>query len=168
MAGATHIAPLSLIVLPPRRIPRAAVPAGTLPILDRHIRPSSGSPRARTLPLAIPGREKVRQAHHARADRVADHRAVAGRHDPGALRKSQSQPAVHDSKDNHRAAEPDMSIRPDSAGIIALEEDVVQESQQRLENQQREDDDADDGVRVVKRVEVARHPHSDAEGGGVQ
>ena len=84
------------------------------------------------------------------------------------LRKAQSQTTVDDAEDDGDAAEPDMAVRPDGAGIVAFEEDVVQEAEHRLESQQRKQHDPDDRVGVVERVEVPGHPDADSEGGRVE
>lgn len=61
-----------------------------------------------------------------------------------------------------------MAVGPDGAGVVALEEGVVQESKHWLESKQREKHDSNDWVRVVERVEVLGHPDADSEGYGVE
>jgi len=84
------------------------------------------------------------------------------------LRESQSQTTVDDAEDDGDPAEPDVAVGPDGTSVMALEEDVVQESQQRLESKQRKQHDSDDWVRVVERVKVPGHPDADSEGCGVE
>ena len=56
-----------------------------------------------------------------------------------------------------------MAVRPDGAGAVALEEDVVQEAEQGLKSEKCEKHNADDRVCVVECVEVPGHPDADAE-----
>lgn len=92
---------------------------------------------------------------------------MTGGHEAGPLREAKTKASVDNSEDDYRATEPDVPVRPDRACIVTLEEDVVEESEQRLEDQEREDHNANDRVGVVQRVEVPRHPDADTEGGGV-
>jgi hypothetical protein len=84
------------------------------------------------------------------------------------LRKSQSQTTVDNPEDNSDPPEPDVPVRPDGASMMALEEDVVQESQHRLESKQRKQHNPNNRVGVVEGVEVLGHPDADAEGDGVE
>jgi len=127
-----------------------------------------GGGGASAFPLAVDRGQDVGQAEEARDDGVADHHALRRGHEASAFREPQSQPAVDDPEDDGNAAEPDVAVGPDGADAVALEEDVVQEAEQRLESEEGEQRDADDGVRVVERVEVAAHPDADAEGGRVE
>jgi hypothetical protein len=169
VARAPHIPPLGLVVFPPgRSVPRAPFPlAARLASLGLALL-VGGARRLPAFPLAVDRRQDVRQAEEARHDRVADHGALRGHHVAGPLGESQSQTTVYDSEDDGDPAEPDVPVGPDGAGIVALEEDVVQEPQHRLEGEQREEHDADDRVRVVEGVEVLGHPDADAEGDGVE
>lgn len=163
VASTAHIAPLSLVVLPSRSLSRAATPARAT-LLDRHLSPPGRSPGARTLPLANPDGKNVCETHDAGTNGIADDGPLARSHEARPLRESEAETAVDDAENNGNAAEPDVAVGPNGAGVVALEEDVVQEAEDGLESEQGEQDDADDGVSVVERVEVARHPDANAEG----
>lgn len=169
MALTPHVASLSLVVLASRSVSWAALPVAVgAGALSRNIRIGGNSARPRAFPLAVDGREDVKQAHDACCYGVADDCTLARGHEASLLRKTETKTAVHDSEENDDAAKPDVAVRPDCACVVTLEEDVVQEAEQGLEDQQCEDNNANDGMSIVERVKVPRHPDTDAEGSSVE
>lgn len=61
-----------------------------------------------------------------------------------------------------------MTVGPNRALVIAFEENVVNESKQRLERKERKEHDSDDRVCIVQCVEVPGHPDTDTESRGVE
>lgn len=62
----------------------------------------------------------------------------------------EAQASVDDAEGDDDAAEPDVAVGPDHAARVLLEQAVVQQSQDRLEENEHEEDDADDRVGFVE------------------
>jgi len=111
VACAPHVAPLSLVVLPSRRGPRATLAiAARVATLHGHFSPGSNSPGPRTLPLAEDGGKNVSQTKEAGDDRVSNDSTFARRHESCPLRKTKTQTAVDNSEDDGDTTEPDVAV----------------------------------------------------------
>lgn len=169
VACTPHVTPLSLVVLPSGSTPRAALSVavgGTA--LPWHLSSGRNSPGARTLPLAKDGSENVSQPKEPGDHRVTDDSTFARRHETCPLSETETKATIHDSEDDGDAAEPDVAVRPDCTLVVAFEENVVDESKQRLERKERKEHDSDDWVCIVQCVEVPGHPDTDTKGRGVE
>lgn len=83
------------------------------------------------------------QPHDSRYDPVGDFplgRVVA---------QLETQSTVDDAERDERATEPDMGGGPDRAAIRALEDVMMQDAEERLEHEEADDQQADDGVGIV-------------------
>lgn len=169
MAGTSHVASLSLVVLSSGCTSRAAFSiAAGIAVLDWNIGPGGSSPRARAFPLAINSGEDVKKAEESSSNRVANHRTFAWCHETRSLCQVKTKTAINNAKDDGDPAKPYVAVRPDCARVVALEVDMVQETQQRLECEQRKEHNADDRVSGVQCVEVPGHPDANAKSRGVE
>lgn len=169
VACTPHVTPLSLVVFPSRRTPRAtlsvAVSATALPW---HLRSGRNSPGARALPLAKDCGKNVSQTKEPGDHGVTNDGTLARRHETCPLGETETKTTVHDSEDDGDTAEPDVTVGPDCALVVALEENVVNEPEQRLERKERKEHDSDDWVCIVQCVEVPGHPDTYTESRGVE
>jgi hypothetical protein len=123
-------------------------------------------------PLAHNRRDNPQQPHEGRDDGVGGDLALVGPEageGRGVGREQQAEPAVDDAERDDDATEPDVCVGPEGAARVLLELHVVDEAEKRLEEEECEDEDADDGVGVRQEVDgqVLHHPHAEAEGGCV-
>lgn len=92
------------------------------------------------------------QPHDSRNDPVGDFplgRVVA---------ELETQTTVDDAERDERATEPDVGGGPDRAAIRPLEDVVVQDAEERLEREQGDDQQADDGMGIVNLFGVSHRP----------
>ena len=61
-----------------------------------------------------------------------------------------------------------MSVGPDNTFAVLLECEVVDESEERLKEEQNEDDDADDWMCFVHHARVSCHVQAHCESGDVE
>jgi len=101
-------------------------------------------PRPNAHTVLLPARQHhhghVREPHQGRHDAIDD---LAGAR---VVREQQAQAAVDDAEGDEGAAEPDVNGGPEGAARGADVQEVVRKAQHRLEDKERDDDDADDGM----------------------
>ena len=64
----------------------------------------------------------------------------------------ETQPAIDDTKGDRNAAEPDVHVRPESTALVLLEQQVVDKTEERLQEHENEDHDTNDGMVMVKHL----------------
>lgn len=123
----------------------------------------------RPLPLllTVDGSRNVEQPHHASNDGVRDDELLFWRVEVDLLRQLQTKPAVDDAERDHDAADPDMCVGPKHPSRVLLESEVMDEPQERLDQDEHEADHADDRMVVVELVDVSRHPDAQGESADV-
>lgn len=117
--------------------------------------------------FAINGSTNVHQPHHTSNDTISNDCRPRWRKGSDASSKLQSKTAIDYSKSYKDSAKPDVAIRPDNTPRMLLEHHVVQEAQDRLEEEQDEEDDPDDGMSVVDHAHVCGDVHSKTKRGDV-
>lgn len=113
------------------------------------------------LPLAIDDRNNVQEAHDSCANRVRDDRAAS------LANEFQSKTAVDHAKNDSDAADTDVRVRHRRATAVLLERAVVQPSAKRLSDEENEQHDADNGVRLREVVAIDGDPDANAESSDV-
>lgn len=131
-----HIRPLHTV---PLAVPRPLRHPRTLGILGRPIRAA-----APPSPLPNYNRSNPRQPHEAGNHAVRNH--AGSRTQIHGAGEFHAQPAVDDAKRDDDAAEPEMPVGPEGAGLVLFEEGMMQEAEDGLEEEAYEDYDADDGM----------------------
>lgn len=116
-------------------------------------------PELPPLDLAVDRGSDVSQPHDSRNDTVCNLSLAR------VVREAQTETAVDDAESDDDAAQPQVTVAPEHAARVLLEHEVVQKTEDWLEEQQNEDDDSDNWVCVVETSDLQRHVHSDAEGG---
>ena len=169
VACTPHVTPLSLVVFPSGRTPWATLSVTVRAIaLPWHLSSGRNSSGSRALPLAEDCGKNVSQTKEPSNHGVTDDSTFARCHETRPLGESETKATVNDSEDDGDSAEPDVAIGPDCALVVALEENVVNESKQRLERKKRKENYSDDWVCIVQCVEVPGHPDADTESRGVE
>lgn len=109
-------------------------------IISRRVIP----PRHPSPPLSDNNTSHIRHPHDRRDHAVCDFSRVA------VLREIETEPAVDDAKGYDDPAEPEMGVRPEGPPLEVLEVVVVEQAEDGLEEQEDEEEDADNWVRVVE------------------
>jgi hypothetical protein len=109
------------------------------------------------LPLAVDDRSNVQQAHNCSDNRVRNDRA------PLSVSQLQTKPAVDHSENDGDATNADVCKGCGRTASVLLESTVVQPTAERLGEEDDEQHDTDDWVRVGEVSAVHSNPDADAE-----
>jgi hypothetical protein len=109
------------------------------------------------LPLAVDDRSNVQQAHNRSDNRVRNDRA------PLSVSQLQTKPAVDHSENDGDATNADVCKGCGRTASVLLESTVVQPTAERLGEEDDEQHDTDDWVRVGEVSAVHSNPDADAE-----
>ena len=113
------------------------------------------------LPLTVDNRSNVQKAHNSSTHRVRNNRTSPLAH------QLQPKATVDHAENDGDAPDADVGVRHGRATAVLLERAVVQPASEWLADEQDEQHDADDRVRLREVVAVDGDPDSDAEGGDV-
>ena len=113
------------------------------------------------------GRSNIQQPHNAGHNGVGSDIALLWWVEVDLLRQLETQSTIDDTESDHKAAYPDVCVRPEDSLAVFLKREVVDETQEWLQEEQQEANYADDWVLVVHHVDMCRHPDSHGEGGDV-
>ena len=73
----------------------------------------------------------------------------------------QSQATIDDAQGNDNATEPDVGVGPNDTPAVPLERKVVYETQEGLEEEEKQTNDANDRMCIMHYTQARRHPDAD-------